>query len=606
MSIKLLNVAQRAKQHSGRILAVVGLVNLGVVFELLMPWPLKLIVDNVLAKQPLPDAVSWIALLPGSGSAGAYLAWLAVATVALYFGNQAVQIALAYVQAGAGARITYSLGAELFEHLQRLSLRFHGRASTGDLLRRVTNDSGCISELIFSVFVPALTAIITLAAIFAIMWQLDATLAFLAILIAIPMCLLIRTFAPRITERSYDQYDLEGQIMAHAEHTLSAIPVVQAFTRESYEDRNFRDLSKKTIQAHLRTISSQLQFNIGVGAITALGTAVMTWVGALHVLDGTLTIGGLIVFLAYLASLYAPLETIAYLSSSYASAAASAKRVVELIKTREGVWNTPTAQPLPSLRSHHHGHVLIRNVTFGHERGVPVLENINLEINPGQVVALVGATGAGKSTLAALILRLYDPWDGRIMLDGKDVRDIQLSSLRSQISVVLQEPFLFPVTVAENIAYGRPESSREEIVAAATAAEADGFIRQLPQGYDTILGERGATISGGEQQRISIARAFLKNAPVLILDEPTSALDAKTEANLLKALERLMIGRTTFIISHRLSMVRGVDQIIVLKDRKVVECGTHDLLISMGGTYARLYEIQLGNANAPICEENES
>ena len=600
MNIQRLHPVRYARSHGREIMLVVLLVNLGIGLEVLLPWPLKLILDNVLARQPLPNPVSWIALLPGEGTASALLAWLAATSVIIYIARQAVVIAVAYLETGVGLQMTYALGADLFDHLQRLSLRFHNRALTGDLVRRVTTDSDCVRDLMFAVVIPALTAVITLVAMITVIWQLDPPLALLAFLVAVPMGLLIWLLAPQMTERSYRQYDLEGQIMAHAEQTLSALPVVQAFVREEYEDRSFRNLSQRTIHAYLRSISSQLQFNIGVGAITALGTAATMWIGARHVLDGTLSIGSLIVFLAYLASLYAPLETLAYLSSSYAPAAASAQRIVELMETREGVWDMPTAKPLSAPSCDQPGHVRFENVTFGYESGRPVLEHVDLEARAGEVVALVGPTGAGKSTLGALILRLFDPWEGRIIMDGTDLRDLQLSSLRSQISVVFQEPFLFPLTVAENIAYGRPGADRLEIAAAATAASADSFIRTLPEGYYTVLGERGATISGGEQQRIAIARAFLKNAPVLILDEPTSALDAGTEALLLKALERLMVGRTTFIISHRLSMIRWADRIIVLNDGRVAEAGTPEALLVKDGIYARFHEIQFGNTAALV------
>jgi ABC-type multidrug transport system fused ATPase/permease subunit len=594
MSIRGLHLARYARSHSRGILLVVLLMNLDVALGVMMPWPLKLIVDNVFTRRPLPSPVSWIAFLPGEGTTSALLAWFAASTVILYLASQAVRIALAYIKTGVGLRMTYALAAGLFAHLQRLSLHFHAKAPTGDLVRRVTTDSNCVRELVFAVFVPAFTSIITLVVIFTVLWQMDPLLALLAFLVAIPMGLLIRLFAPRMTELSYRQYDLEGQIMAHAEQTLSALPVVQAFAREEHGDRNFRHLSQRTIQAYLRTIFSQLQFNISVGAITALGTAAIMWIGALHVLDGSLSIGSLLVFLAYLALLYAPLEALAYLLSSYASAAASALRIVEVTEAREGVWDTPTAKPFSASTCNQRGHVRVENVTFGYEPSRPVLKGIDLEARPGEVVALVGPTGSGKSTLAALVLRLFDPWEGRVMLDGTNVCDVQLSSLRSQIAVVLQEPFLFPLTVAENIAYGRPEASREEIVAAAIAASADSFVRGLPRGYDTILGERGATISGGEQQRLAIARAFLKDAPILILDEPTSALDSGTEARLLEALERLMVSRTTFIISHRLSMIRRADRIIVLNDGRIAEAGTQEALLAKDGIYALLQSIQFG------------
>ncbi|HEX2473800.1 MAG TPA: ATP-binding cassette domain-containing protein, partial [Lacipirellulaceae bacterium] len=302
------------------------------------------------------------------------------------------------------------------------------------------------------------------------------------------------------------------------------------------------------------------------------------------------------VLLSYFAALYSPIEELAYLGVGFASAGAGARRVFEVTSPHaETVKEAPDAIPLPVRENHRRGHVSLEGVTFGYEPGRPVLHDISLEAKPGEIVALVGHTGAGKSTLVSLIARLYDPWQGAIRFDGVDLRQLQLRSLRDNIAFVLQEPFLFRVTVAENIAYGRPAATRDEIIAAAKAAAADAFIRRLPQGYDTIIGERGATLSGGEKQRLSIARALLKDAPVLILDEPTSALDPETETSVLEAMERLLRGRTTFVIAHRLSTVRKADRVIVLERGQIVEAGSHGELLAAGGTYAMLEQLQFGS-----------
>jgi ATP-binding cassette subfamily B protein/subfamily B ATP-binding cassette protein MsbA len=315
-------------------------------------------------------------------------------------------------------------------------------------------------------------------------------------------------------------------------------------------------------------------------------------VGGWHVLDGQLSLGSLLVCLAYLNSLYAPLETLAYLATGYASAAARAHRVFEILEAEEEVRESPGAQPLPQPGAGGGSHVCLEGVRFGYEPGREVLHGVSLEVRPGETLALVGPTGAGKSTLMSLIPRFFDPWEGRVTIDGVDVRDAQLASVREQVALVLQEPLLLPLTVAENIAYGRPGASAGEVMAAAETANADGFIRRLPEGYETVLAERGATLSGGEKQRLSIARALLKDAPILILDEPTSALDAATEHLLFEALERLMKGRTTFIIAHRLSTVQRADRIAVLESGRVVEVGDHEALLAAGGLYATLSRLQ--------------
>ncbi|OLE66455.1 MAG: hypothetical protein AUI36_07520 [Cyanobacteria bacterium 13_1_40CM_2_61_4] len=338
----------------------------------------------------------------------------------------------------------------------------------------------------------------------------------------------------------------------------------------------------------------QLRFKILMGLATAVGTAVILWVGTSHALAGQMSVGAILLFLSYLGSLYAPLEAVMYATSTIQGAAGSAQRVWEVLETENTVVDRPRAVSLPSVR----GQVKIERVTFGYEPNRPVLRGVTLEAAPGETVALVGATGAGKSTLVSLIPRFFDPWEGRVLVDGRDVRDVKLKSLRRQIALVLQEPFLFTLRVAENIAYAQPLATLSEIEAAARAANAHEFIMRLPQGYQTVIGERGATLSGGERQRLSIARALLKNAPVLILDEPTSALDAETERSWLEALGRLTKDRTTFIIAHRFSTIRGADRILVLQDGQIVEMGTHAELLARGRTYARFHAIQSGAADA--------
>jgi ATP-binding cassette subfamily B protein/subfamily B ATP-binding cassette protein MsbA len=360
---------------------------------------------------------------------------------------------------------------------------------------------------------------------------------------------------------------------------------VQAFGREDYEGNRFRTLSHHTLRAYLRAILAQVQFGVGVGATTAVGTAVIMVFGGLQALEGEITVGTLLVFLSYLTSLYTPVEDLAYLSSGLASAAGRARRVFDLLDADEGIQDAPDAKPMGAPSAGLCGHVCFEGVSFGYEPNRSALHGVTFEVRPGETVALVGSTGAGKSTLVSLIPRFFDPQQGRITVDGVDIRSVQLASLRAQISIVLQEPFLLPLTVAENIAYGRPGASRDEIIAAAVTANADEFIRKLPQGYDTVLAERGGTLSGGQRQRLAIARALLKNAPILILDEPTSALDVETEALVLEALERLIKGRTTFIIAHRLSTIRNADRIVVLERGSVAEVGTHCELLTGRSVY---------------------
>lgn len=582
----------------GGLLAVLGAMIGKIVLDLLKPWPMKVLVDNGLSARDLsPSLAALAALLPAADTREGLIAWSVAATVLLFLCAWALGVATTYANIGFGQRMVYDLATDLFSHLQRLSLRFHSRQSVGDSIRRVTTDCGCVSVIIKDAVLPVVAALVTLAAMFVVMWRMEPRLTLLSMLVAPWLALVLRRYMQPMLDRSYEQQEAEGGMYAVIERTLAALPVVQAFGREPASDRAFARSTDRVLHAAVASTLVGVKFKVLTALATGAGTAGIVWVGAQSVLDGRLTVGGLLVFLAYLAALYGPLEMLMYGPSATQAAAGSARRVLELLETRREVDDRPGARRIARL----HGHVRIEGVTFGYDPERPILRNVSLEVRPGETVAIVGPTGAGKSTLAGLVPRFYDPWQGRITIDGIDVRDIELRSVRSNVALVLQEPFLFPMTIAENIAYARPSASRDDIEAAARAANAHAFIMRLPQGYDTVVGERGATLSGGERQRLSVARAILKDAPVLILDEPTSAVDAETEAALLEALQRLMRGRATIMIAHRMSTTANATRIAVLANGGIVEQGTPAELLHQGGLYQRYHSMQgYVAASAPI------
>jgi ATP-binding cassette subfamily B protein len=571
------------------LVAVLALMLVKVGLDILKPWPMKVLVDNALGGQPLPEALHGpIRWLPAAGTREGLLAWCVTATVALFLLGWAVGLATSLASLAFGQRLVYDLAGNLFAHLLRLPMRFHGRHPVGDTVRRVTADCGCVAIIVRDALLPVLTILVSLAVMFAIMWRIDPTLTVLALAVLPCMAIVFRLYARRMEERSYRQQEVEGGLYTVVEQTLSAIPVVQAFGREEHADHRFREGGRSTVAAALHATSVHLQFKVLMGLTTAGGAAAILWFGAGEALEGRLSVGGVLVFLSYLGSLYGPLEALMYTSSTIQTASGSARRIFQVLESEGEVKDGP--DELPPLR----GHVRLENVTFGYAPDQPVLRGVSLEAQPGQTLAVVGYTGAGKTTLLSLVARLFDPCQGRVLLDGHDLRSVRLAGLRRQVAVVLQEPFLFPLSVAQNIAYGRPAASRAEVEQAARAANAHDFILRLPDGYDTVVGERGGTLSGGERQRLSIARALLKDAPVLILDEPTSALDAETEGLLLQALRTLMKGRTTLLIAHRLSTIRDAHHIVVLHEGQILEEGSHDQLLALGGLYATLHGIQFG------------
>ena len=556
------------------------------------PWPMKILVDYGLMGSAVPESVrAVLESLNWTPTAGVLVVAASMMSLAIFVLRSGLQVGLVWAWSLAGQRMVYDLTADLFNRLQRISLSEHNRRPIGDSLSRLSFDTWSVYSLTSGLLTPG-QHVLTLVTTAAVAWRLDRQLAVLSLAMAPLLAVSSFYFGRKLKRRARLGREAQSRLLSFVQQTLGAIPLVQAFSREELNRERFHTLSNESVALSQQGAVLNRTYGLVNGFVITMGSAIVLYVGGERVLTGTLTLGSLLVFLTYTRSMERAAEGVLKTYSNLKPVEASLDRVLEIFEGDNHVPESPRPKPFPAPSRGCGAHLRFKDVTFGHEPGRPVLKNINLEVNPGETLALVGRTGVGKSTLASMIPRFVDPWEGHVAFNRVDVRDVSLRLLRENVAIVLQEPYLLPRTVAENIAYGRPDASREEVIAAAVAASADEFIRQLPSGYDTVLGQKGLTLSGGQRQRLSLARAFLKDAPVLILDEPTSALDADTERSLMEALERLAKDRTTLIIAHRLSTVMKADRVAVLHEGTVAEYGSPAELLESNGIFQRLHDLQ--------------
>jgi len=567
------------------LLAVVG----ETFADVLQPWPIKVVIDNVVQSKKLPG---WLDGFVEGVFAGDKYATLnfAVAAVAIIAVVGAVS---GYMQKYLTTRVSQWVGHELrrivYQHIQRLSLAEHHESRSGDLIMRMTSDISAVQDFINSALLGILVNVLTLVGILGVMFYLNWRFTLLALSIVPVLFFVVYFYTRRIKAASRAVRKREGELLSGVAEVLTSIHVVQAFAREDYEDRRFASESRSNVEAGLQARSVKARLSPIVEVTVAVGMCLVLAYGGRLALAGQLSAGVLVVFLLYLGKLYKPIRDLSKMTDTVAKASVGYERIQEILEIESRIRNLADARPASAFR----GRIEFDRVSFGYHGEVPVLTDVSFRIEPGQVAAIVGPSGTGKTTIAGLITRFYDPLSGAVRIDGTDVREYTLKSLRDQISIVLQDMLLFRATIWDNISYGRPDASPEDTIEAATLANAHEFIVKLPQGYATMVGERGVTLSGGQRQRIAIARAIVRNAPILILDEPTAGLDAASEQAVIDALDTLMKGRTSIVIAHHLGTIRHADVIFVVNGSQVVEHGTHDALLASGGLYAELHRIQM-------------
>jgi len=556
--------------------------------NLLEPWPLKIVLDNVLKGRPIHGWLNPFILQISAGDKHGVLLFAAAAALAIAMVGALCSYYEKYFTTSVGQWVMHDLRGRLYSRMQRLSLSFHNQAQTGDLLSRITSDIDAVQSFVSSGLLSALINSLTLVGMIGVMFYINWKFTLIALSVVPLLFLVVFRYTRLIKKSSKQVREQEGKIASVIQEVLTSIHVVKAFAREDYEQRRLEEESLESIERALRARSLKAKLYPFVEIIVAVGTSLVLWFGARMVLDGTLSAGSLVVFILYLGKMYKPMQDLSKMTDAYSKAAVGYDRIGEVLETKSDVKDLPGARPAPRFK----GQIEFDNVTFGYEADRPVFQGLSLRVEPGQVAALVGPTGAGKSSVFSLLSRFYDPQSGTVKIDGRDIRTFTQKSIREQISFVLQETLLFHGPIWKNIAYGKPGARREEIIKAAQLANADEFIDKMPGGYDTLVGERGVTVSGGQRQRIAIARAVIRNTPILLLDEPTSGLDAASEQLVFEALNRLMKGKTCVVIAHHLGTVRNADVIYVVRDGTIVEQGTHDELLEKAGLYAELHELQ--------------
>jgi ATP-binding cassette, subfamily B, bacterial len=554
------------------------------VMELLKPWPLKIVFDYILLNKTMPSRVLFVSALAAHDKL-ILLAISCAGIVAIFFLEGLFTFTRKYFMAGAGERAMNDIRQEVFGHLQMLE---PGTERSADLVVRLTSDIDSLRLLLTQHIQTLVNYFFTFVGIGITMFLMDWQLTLSALAVAPPLYLLSLYFSAKVAELTRKKRAKESEVASLLQETVTSKEIVQAFAREEHEKKRFAEESEGSLDAALERVRVSKGFGRTAEVIIAIGTALVVYLGARKALAGTFTPGDLIVFISYLRNLYRPVEGLSELILDFGASLVCGERVAEILETEIKVADAPDATEAPFFK----GEVVFENVTFGYESGEPVLQDLSFKARPGEMVALIGSSGTGKSTILNLLLRFHDPWTGRILIDGQDIRRYTLKSLREQISVVMQEPLLFHRSIRENIAYGKPEARFDETVDAAKAAQAHDFIVRLSNGYDTFLKEGGANLSGGQRQRIALARAILKNAPIFILDEPVTGLDPATEAKLNETLDRLMKGKTSFTIAHRLSTIMRADLILMIEEGRVVEQGTHEDLLVKSDRYRQLYDLQ--------------
>lgn len=583
-------VAVLLRPYRGWLAIILAAMLVQTLMSIASPWPLKIVLDHVVGSHKAPDWLDRLRFLHIDGGTMEYAAIAAVGVVIIAVLNAVAGYIENYYTESVAQWVAYDLRKRTYDHLQRLSLGYYDTHRTGAILSTITTDVATVQGFASSGTLGILVDLLTILGMIGVMFWMNWDFALIAVISA-PFLLLFVARVNRAVKRATKEVrDQQSGILAVVQQGLESIRVVKAYGRQDAEEARLGEVSRATVEAALAARRVKSVISPTVAVVVALCTGYVLWRGSALVLANLMTVGSLTVFLSYLGKFFKPVQDLAKMSNSIAQTAVAIERIQSILNTDEVLSEKPDARAPGRLR----GEITFEHVAFAYDPQAPVLRDVNAKIAPGQFVGVVGPTGGGKSTIVSLIPRFYDPAGGCVRIDGVDVRDYGLQALRAQIGFVLQDTVLFHGTIRENIAYGRPSASEEEIAEAARLANAEEFIARMPAGYDTLVGERGLTLSGGQRQRIGIARALIRNAPILLLDEPTAALDTESEKLVMEALERLMKGRTVITIAHRLSTIRDADKILVLKEGVVAEEGSHDELVAQGGIYAELYRVQVG------------